>query len=139
MLFQISNVYKDGYVEDYISTTPNVTEDNIISSTVSTFKYKTESLLRPAIINAQGKKYIIPGWIPCHPKTELSDIIWTPSTKPKKPEVQQGEYKFKSSSSDSEYTVKVIGQSVKCNCPGTWRSKGNCKHVQEVKKKLGYL
>jgi len=139
MLYQISNVYKDGYVEDYISTTPNVSEDNIVNSIVSTFKYDIKSFLRPCIANIQGKKYIMPDWTPCHPNTQLSDINWSPLVKPKKPEVQQGEYKFKSSSSDSEYIVKVIGQSVKCNCPGTWRSKGNCKHVQEVKKKLGYL
>lgn len=55
MLYQISNVYKDGYVEDYISTTPNVSEDNIVTSIVSNFKYKTQSPLKPAIINAQGK------------------------------------------------------------------------------------
>jgi hypothetical protein len=46
-------------------------------------------------------------------------------------------YKFKSSSSDLEYTTKKFGDKYSCNCPGYWRSHSReCKHIKEVKSKL---
>ena len=32
-----------------------------------------------------------------------------------------------------KYFVRVIGENIKCTCPGFWVSKGNCKHVKEIK------
>ena len=99
------------------------------------FKYKTKSLLKPGILTIQGKKYITPGWIPCHPDTQLTDII---HTKPKVKKVvvekiEKHEYEFMSSNGKDKYFVRVIGESIKCTCPGFWVSKGNCKHVKEIK------
>tara|TARA_R110000751_G_scaffold255344_1_gene354866 strand:- start:2434 stop:2727 length:294 start_codon:yes stop_codon:yes gene_type:complete len=46
-------------------------------------------------------------------------------------------YKFKSSSSDYEYTTKKFKDKISCNCPGYWRSKDReCKHVKQIKNRL---
>ena len=135
MLYQVSNKYKDGSVEDFISTTPTHKSPHLVGSMVTPFKYKTKSLLKPGILTIQGKKYITPGWIPCHPDTQLTDII---HTKPKVKKVvvekiEKHEYEFMSSNGKDKYFVRVIGENIKCTCPGFWVSKGNCKHVKEIK------
>ena len=51
--------------------------------------------------------------------------------------IEKKEFKFKSSTSDYEYTTKVLGNKFSCNCPGYWRSHSReCKHIKEVKNKL---
>jgi len=51
--------------------------------------------------------------------------------------IENKEFKFKSSTSDYEYTTKVLGNKFSCNCPGYWRSYSReCKHVKEIKNKL---
>lgn len=136
MLYSVSNTYKDGYVEDFISTNPNIDQDNIIGSIVFSFKYQVESTLRPGIINLLGKKYITPGWIPCHPNTELSDIKWIPKISKQEQVKEIDTWRFKSSSGDGEYVTKRNGFKYTCNCPGVWRAKDReCKHIKEVKSK----
>ena len=136
MLYQVSNKYKDGYVEDFISTNPNIDQDNIVGSIVFPFKYKTKSILRPGIAIIQGKKFITPGWIPCHPDTTLNDIIWTSPIKEVIPQVVN-EWEFDSKSGNGSYIVKQKGDIYTCNCRGFFMAKDKikgCTHIQQVKK-----
>jgi hypothetical protein len=135
MLYSVSNKYKDGYVEDFISTNPNIDQDNIVGSIVFPFKYRIKSFLRPGMLTIQGKKYIMPGWIPCHPETQLTDIIHIKPIIKKVviEKIEKHEYEFMSSNGKDKYFVRVIGESIKCTCPGFWVSKGNCKHVKEIR------
>ena len=105
---------------------------------VSVFKYEYEHpLLAPSLfVDLKGDKYIVPTWQKVHPKTELNDIIWK-KTKIKKEKTEKKTWTFKSSSSDAVYTVRQVdSSSLKCNCPGAWRSRGNCKHIKEVRASL---
>jgi hypothetical protein len=101
------------------------------------FKYTYEhDFLPPGLYtNFEGKKYITPTWQEVHPQTTLEDINWV---KPKKieHEIPKDTWEFKSSSSESVYTVKQTGHNkFQCNCPGYWRSaERKCKHVKEVEK-----
>ena len=62
--------------------------------------------------------------------------IWK-KTKIKKEKTEKKTWTFKSSSSDAVYTVRQVdSSSLKCNCPGAWRSRGNCKHIKEVRTSL---
>ena len=68
------------------------------------------------------------------PNTTLKDIQWI---KPK-PKVKRQETvikTFKSGSSDAMYTTKYYPTSGKyfCDCPGSWRSFGNCKHIKQMR------
>jgi hypothetical protein len=101
---------------------------------VKVFKYEyTHPIYPPTLFVSNGKKYIVPTWQEVDMQTEVSDINWVkPVVKQVKPEVDT--WKFKSSSSDSEYIVRKTGNVYKCNCPGYWRSKDReCKHIKEVK------
>ena len=76
----------------------------------------------------------MPGWVEVLPETRLEDINWI------KPKVKVAKSKtitktFKSSSSDAIYTTKYYPDSGKlhCDCPGTWRTGGNCKHVKQMR------
>jgi hypothetical protein len=102
------------------------------------FKYDYEGFLPPGLLtNIKGERYITPSWQRVHPETTLSDINWIkPVVKKSKPTKPQT-WEFKSSSSDQIYTVvKTYENKLKCDCMGFWRSRGNCKHVKEVKQKL---
>lgn len=103
---------------------------------VKRFKYEhVHSYVCPALTVINGKKYLLPDWKEVDPKTTLEDINWIKPTKPE-PKVEPNLFKFKSSSSDSIYTVRKIMDTYKCNCPGYWRSKTReCKHIKEVKNK----
>ena len=105
---------------------------------VNVFKYEYEHpILAPSLfVDLKGNKYIVPTWQKVHPKTELNDIIWK-KTKIKKEKTEKKTWTFKSSSSDAVYTVRQVdSSSLKCNCPGAWRSRGNCKHIKEVRASL---
>lgn len=136
MLYQISNKYKDGSVEDFISSIANCKTPNLVGSMVTPFKYKTNSILRSGILTIQGKKYITPGWIPCHPNTTIEDIIWTSPIKEVIPQIIK-EYKFDSKSGNGSYIVKQKGDIYTCNCRGFFMAKDKikgCTHIQQVKK-----
>ena len=91
-------------------------------------------MIPPSIINSLNGKHIVPGWIPCHPKTELSDIIWVKKFSKKEQIKEIDTWRFKSSSGDGEYVTKKNGFKYTCNCPGVWRAKDReCKHIKEVK------
>jgi hypothetical protein len=108
---------------------------------VSRFKYTYEHpILPPTIINSPttGKTYIVPAWMEVLPETTLNDIEWIkPEIKKSIIEKQEPQtWKFESKSEPgSFYVVQVIGNKIKCNCPGVWRSKDRkCKHIKEVEK-----
>ena len=80
------------------------------------------------------KTYIMPGWQEVVNGTTLNDIIHI------KPKVKVARSKtvtktFNSSSSDAIYTTNYYPDSDKyhCNCPGTWRTGGNCKHIKQMR------
>ena len=106
---------------------------------VQMFKYEhKEPILPPALVVSKGKKYIVPTWKEVDLNTTLNDIIWI------KPKVKVTKSETivkinKSSSSDAEYTTKYYPDSGKyhCDCPGTWRTRGNCKHVKQMRNEQG--
>ena len=137
MLYQVSNEWECGFVEDFISHSNNgysIDTPNVKQSNVKVFKYHTTTMLKPNIINMSNQNYIVPGWIPCHPDTQLSDIIWTQKL-PKEEKLKEIDtWRFKSSSGEGEYVTKKNGFKYTCNCPGFWRAKDReCKHIKEVK------
>lgn len=101
---------------------------------VKRFKYEhVHAYICPTLIELNGKKFMLPDWKEVDPKTTLEDINWIiPEKEEDKPTPDL--FKFKSSSSDSIYTVRKILDTYKCNCPGFWRAKDReCKHIKEVK------
>jgi len=141
MLYNVSNTWKCGFMEDYTAYSEGAFEldpSNISTSIVRPFQYEVESILKPGIAIIQGKKFITPGFIPCHPNTELSDIKWIQKVSKQEQVKEIDTWKFKSSSGDGEYVTKRNGFKFTCNCPGVWRAKDReCKHIKEVKKDLG--
>lgn len=139
MLYTVSNTWKCGFMEDYTAYSKGALEldsTNLSISLVRPFQYKVESTLRPGIAILQGKKYITPGFIPCHPNTELSDIKWIQKISKQEQVKEIDTWRFKSSSGDGEYVTKRNGFKYTCNCPGVWRAKDReCKHIKEVKGK----
>jgi hypothetical protein len=137
MLYSVSNTWNCGFMEDYTAYSKGAFEldpTNISTSIVRPLQYKIESVLRPGIANIQGKKFITPGFIPCHPNTELSDIKWVQKISKKEQVKEIDTWRFKSSSGDGEYVTKRNGFKFSCNCPGVWRAKDReCKHIKEVK------
>lgn len=137
MLYQVSNEWKCGFIEDFIAHSEggySIDSKNVRISFVKVFKYKIKSLLPPGIVNIKGKKYLTPNLLPCHPKTELSDIIWVKNISKIEQVKETDIWKFKSSSGEGEYVTKKNGFKYTCNCPGVWRAKDReCKHIKEVK------
>lgn len=101
---------------------------------VRMFRYEYKGAFPPALATIGGQKYIMPSWQKVDPNTTLKDIQWI---KPK-PKVKRQETvikTFKSGSSDAVYTTKYYPTSGKyfCDCPGSWRSFGNCKHIKQMR------
>ena len=99
------------------------------------FKYDHEHYMPPSLANFDGKRYIMPTWQKVLPETRLEDINWI-KPKGKKSKKQKTIIKIHTSGSGlGEYTTKYYPDSDKyhCSCPGYWRSKGNCKHVKELR------
>jgi|TARA_R110000765_G_scaffold264232_3_gene363843 hypothetical protein len=84
-----------------------------------------------------GDKFILPSMEKVHPETTLDDIK---SIKPKVKVTRSKtiEQTFNSSSSDTIYNTKYYPDSGKyhCDCPGTWRTRGNCKHVKQMRNEI---
>jgi hypothetical protein len=138
MLYQVSNEWKCGFMEDFIAYSKGgyiLNSPQTKISIVKVFKYQIESRLRPGITNIKGKKYITPNWIPCHPNTELNDIIWIKKVSKQEKIKEIDTWRFKSSDGKGEYVTKKNGFKYSCSCPGVWRAKDReCKHIKEVKK-----
>jgi hypothetical protein len=137
MLYNVSNTWNCGFMEDYTvysNTAITIDNPNVRTSIVQVHKYQIESLIPPSIVNTLSGRYIVPGWVPCHPKTELSDIKWIQKISKQEQVKEIDTWKFKSSSGDGEYVTKRNGFKYTCNCPGVWRAKDReCKHIKEVK------
>ena len=106
---------------------------------VSRFKYESKSPFSPALVIIKDKKYMVPDWKEVLPETTINDIMeYQPETRGRKKgqtKVPNIVVKTPSSSSDEIYTTTFYPTSGKyyCDCPGTWRTAGNCKHVKEMK------
>lgn len=76
----------------------------------------------------------MPGWQEVVEGTTLNDVIHI-KPKVKVSRSKTVEVKTKSSSSDIIYTTKYYPDSDKyyCDCPGTWRTRGNCKHIKQMR------
>ena len=106
---------------------------------VQRFKYEHKhDIIPPGLVVSNGKKYIVPTWKEVDLNTTLNDIQWV------RPKVKVTKSKTivkisKSSSSNAEYTTKYYPDSGKyhCDCPGTWRTRGNCKHVKQMRNEQG--
>lgn len=98
-----------------------------------TYKVPYSNLGKGGITKLNGKTYHMPSWIEVHPKTTLDDIYVD-----KKPfeelfvEVKKRSWKYKSSSSDKEYTVKEGKNGLYCDCWG-YIAHRKCKHIKETK------
>jgi len=122
-------IYKEGSIFSYSPSKLG----NFVA--VKRYMYKhTHPTIPPILmVDNEGNKCILPSWDKVHPKTTLDDIRWE---KPK-PKPKPKTWTFKSSSSSTIYYTKVIEDKIKCSCPGYFRSRGNCKHVKQVKSELG--
>ena len=104
---------------------------------VHKYVYEHPYLSPSLFTDSKGNKFITPGWIPVLPETTYNDIEWIkPEIIKEKQEPQT--WKFESSSDPgSFYIVRKAGETLKCSCPGVWRSKDRrCKHIKEVEQKL---
>ena len=146
MLYKFTNTNKYGNLRHRIIYRPNGEGFKFNPKNfgpfvnVEVFRYTYEhSILPPSLFtDTDGQKFITPTWQKVLPETTLEDINWV------KPELKVTpttslEYKFESKSDPgSFYIVLVIGDKVKCNCAGQYRAKDRqCKHMKEVKQKLG--
>ena len=83
----------------------------------------------PSLMDLNGKKYLMPGWLEVPLDTTLDDIDWTPPEAPK----QTGEWEFESSSSPGlMYKVREVSGSLTCDCPGHQYRKVKFKHIKSV-------
>ena len=100
------------------------------------YEYKHE-VLPPTILELNGKTYLMPLWKEVVKGTTIDDIEWI-KPKPKKKRTEPVIETFTSGSSDSVYTTKYYPDSgnFHCTCPGSWRSRGNCKHIKELRNKV---
>jgi hypothetical protein len=110
---------------------------------VQLFKYTYEHPTIPPTLHVEnGKKYILPSNQEVILETTMDDIEWIKIdpinrvivyNKPK-PIQAPTTWEFESSSSPGQfYTVRLLGKTYKCNCPGVYRSKDRiCKHIKEV-------
>lgn len=98
------------------------------------YEYKHEVIPPGLFVDQEGQKYIVPTWQKVDPNTTLKDIEWV-KPKPKKQRAKTVIETHISGSGLGEYTTKYYPESGKyhCSCPGYWRSKGNCKHVKQMR------
>jgi len=145
MLYDVRLKYKDGkteyqtiFIDNEIELIKYADMDDIKYAYFERLFYKIKLKEKDvlSIVKFPNKSVIYPLQIKVHPKTTLKDIIVTREVNKTPPPPQQpNQWKFKSSSSDIIYTVVETLGKLKCNCPGFYRAKGNCKHIKEVKGK----
>ena len=105
---------------------------------VRRYKYDYEHpVLPPTILELNGKTYLMPLWKEVVEGTTIDDINWI-KPKPKKKRSETIIKTFASGSSENTYETKYYPDSGKfyCSCPGSWRSRGNCKHIKELRNNL---
>ena len=99
------------------------------------YKVPYSNVGKGGFIERDGKKFPTPSWTEVHPMTSFDDILVD-----KKPFdevfVEEKVWKFKSASSDKEYTVKLKKDGTPyCDCWGYIAHK-KCKHVKQVIEEL---
>ena len=136
MLYSIEIVYDNGQtINEIVHSTKPLTiypkRDGIRSSKASVHKYEIEHHLPPTIFNSptNNKKYLVPMWIEVHPETTYDDVRWI------KPKAKKEIEHIQGSMGTYKTTYDPNKNTYKCTCMGFWRSKGNCKHVKELKAK----
>ena len=105
---------------------------------VRRYKYDYEHpVLPPTILELNGKTYLMPLWKEVVEGTTVDDINWI-KPKPKKKRSETIIKTFASGSSENTYETKYYPDSGKfyCSGPGSWRSRGNCKHIKELRNNL---
>lgn len=105
---------------------------------VKRFRYQYEHpYMPPTILELNGKTYLMPLWKEVEKGTTINDIEWI-KPKPKQKRSETVIETFTSGSSENIYETKYYPDSGKfyCSCPGSWRSRGNCKHIKELKNRL---
>ena len=105
---------------------------------VRRYKYEYEHpVMPPTILELNGKTYLMPLWKEVVKGTTIDDIEWI-KPKLKKKRTEPVIETFTSGSSDNVYTTKYYPDSgnFHCTCPGSWRSRGNCKHIKELRNKI---
>ena len=138
MLFEVFHKDKEGELVSSIeyreSSAYDLTKEQLKSdlTIVRPFKYVSKSPFY-GLVSQDGKKFMIPDWVEVRSDTIYQDLKYNPPRKKK----QKAEiFEFKSSSGNGVYQVRKSSDgSLRCNCPGTWRTKGNCKHVKELRSK----
>ena len=136
MLYNVIKYYRDGRrTEDIVYSdgllVQHPKDEGLIGSLVKRVQYKVENPFCPGLFIKDDKKYIIPMWIEVHPDTKQEDIYWIKPVIKEKPIVE----KTKGSVGEYKTTYDPNKKTYKCTCMGFWRSKGNCKHVKELKNK----
>lgn len=140
-LWEVTNLDKGKELTSIIHTEGSLKLDGDYGNKVMvkrfTYSHK-HPLYPPSIMNARGKMFIVPGFIPVHEKTTLKDIIWDkPKEKPKTKIIKKI---FKSSSGSGTYIAKKYinddgSVKITCNCMGQYRAKDRrCKHIKEMEK-----
>ena len=108
------------------------------STMVSRFQYEVKGgNVPPALLEVNGKTYIVPWWKEVEPETTLNDINWIkPKIKRREPIV---EMHVSGSNPDIKYKTSYHPGSGNyyCNCPGKWRAHdGRCKHIKLLENKV---
>jgi hypothetical protein len=135
-LHRIITTMKDGTRTEEIvwnesTTTSYKPIKGVVSRLVQCFKYQVKADVNPSVITANGKRVIVPTWQEVHPLTSLEDIEWIkPQRRPR------ADISVKSSDGKYKTTFNTATGHFKCSCMGFWRSKGNCKHVKELRESL---
>ncbi len=138
MLFEVFHNDKEGKLVSSIeyreSSAYDLTKEQLKSSLtiVRPFKYVSKSPFY-GLVSQDGKKFMVPDWLEVRPDTVYEDLKFNaPRKKKEKPEI----FEFESSSGNGTYKVRKMPDGrLRCDCPGTWRTKGNCKHVKELRSK----
>jgi hypothetical protein len=106
---------------------------------VSRFKYEyTNAVTPPAIVELNGKTYLMPEWKEVEKGTTLKDINWI-KPKPKVRPKPIMEVFTSGSNPDISYKTKYFPDTgnYSCNCPGRWMAKDKrCKHIKSLEKKI---
>ena len=118
-------VYSDG------ALSLSASEANGVQVTRHSYKVPYTNVGKGGFIERDGKKFHTPSWIEVHPETTHDDIH-VEKNPFEELFVEPKSWKFKSASSDKEYTVKINAKgNLSCDCWGYIAHK-RCKHIKEV-------
>ena len=109
------------------------------STMVRRFKYDYKGeVIPPALLELNGKTYLMPLWKEVVKGTTLNDIEWI-KPKLKKRTEPIVEIHVSGSNPDISYKTRYYpdNDNYYCDCPGTWRAPGGkCKHIKKLEIKV---